>query len=192
MMDSAVADTGYTGNFEYRRQLYEVYQQERRHLAEAEGALDHAVTTAVLTISGGALGISLTVVKDFNLLAAAAASNLLAAAWTLLVVALLGSLVALKCNQETHSRYLTILDEEMAREFDGAFERARRRQRACWLRRVLRIADWVSVVFCLIGTALLFMFVYTLVANGVASDAHTATSAHTIPPPNRTQAPDHA
>ncbi|MCC6681755.1 MAG: hypothetical protein IT445_12710 [Phycisphaeraceae bacterium] len=175
---------------DYDHQLYDVYQEERRHLTQSEGTFDLAITTAVLTISGGALGISLTLVKDFDVVEAAATSYLLATAWVLLVLALLGSLVSLKVNQETHSRFRTILDEECAHGLDGAFERARARQTSCWLRRLLRFTDWASVTTCLVGTALLFTFVYSVVANGDTKNgtAPAATTTATAATPDSTTA----
>lgn len=163
--------------YQYRLRLHEAYKEERRALVTAEGALDQATGAAILTVSAGALGLSLAFVKDFQLSPTNLSSWTLAFAWVSLVTALLLSLLTSKLNQETHARYREILDEEFRGEIDSALERAQVRQLKVKWRPWLRAFDWTRLFLCVAGTAALFVFVFqTLKHRGGESEQRQSES----------------
>lgn len=146
-------------SYEYENELYGVFQEERKMLIEHEHSHDHAVNTALITISSGALAISLVILKDFRV-PDDSPFNLLGLGWLMLVLSLLLALLTAKLNQETHSRFRDILDQEFVNGTDGALERARARQRRSMIRASLIFVEWSSFVLCIAGTILVFVFFY--------------------------------
>ncbi|MCG8405381.1 MAG: hypothetical protein MI923_09305 [Phycisphaerales bacterium] len=91
--------------------LYKSYLDERSTLLTSSRELSKAYDTWVLTLSGGALGLSMTFVKDIVSPAKPECPILLLLSWALLAGAILSIMIGLYQSPIAHSQYIKILDD---------------------------------------------------------------------------------
>lgn len=118
------------------------YHEERKILIDAEREAARSLDKAMITLSAGALALSITLVRD---IASHPASKwLMFVAWGLFVGALVTTLVSFLCSQSGMRRQREIIDAyRLGRE--GA-----REQKNPW-RTLINWLNWISVVCFIAG-----------------------------------------
>jgi len=145
-------------------QLYAEYRDHRRHLIDAESEAAKSYDRWLLTLSGGALGLSIAFTSDIIVAELALRWPLLLwFAWVALVVAIALGLVCIYLSQTGHKEFRRHLDQTLekfaAKRQDGGFwAEVRRKQdrslRARWV-RCLNIVNGAAFVT---GIVLLSVF----------------------------------
>lgn len=97
---------------DYRDKLYSEYAQERAKLDDASLEAGGRYDRAVLTISTGALALSIVFVEKIASKPATYTVFLLVIAWTLLLVSIVFELLALDASQRATTEQISILDEK--------------------------------------------------------------------------------
>jgi len=124
---------------------YQAYLDERRLLVDGEVQVAGRFDTSVLTLSGGALLLSMTFIKDIVHGSPKGTWSLLVA-WVLLGTAIGVMLVSLLTSQKAYRKQRDILDEEL----DKPNKQAKYNSWACatkWLNRMSIALFLVGVVF---------------------------------------------
>lgn len=88
----------------------EVYLEERRYLIQAEAEQSRSLDKALLTLAAGALGISVSFIKDVVPEFRPCTAWILYAGWTALVASLLCTLWSFLTSMKAMSRQREILD----------------------------------------------------------------------------------
>ena len=127
----------------------ETYHPERNLLIDAEREAARGFDKAMITLSAGALALSLTFVKNI----APSPSNhfLLFLAWAAFILSLLVILVSFLCSQAGMRRQRQIIDTDLMRVCRA------RDQKNCWHKTVIRL-NLVSMVSFVVGVILLALF----------------------------------
>jgi len=129
----------------------DAYLDERRLLIDEEREAARTFDKAMLTLSGGALGLSITFIRQ--LAPNPHTTGLLIAAWAGLTVALLTTCIALHVSQLAFQRARDLLDDDQ-RGVKGALERSN--VPAAWTRRL----NWTATLVFVLGIALLAVFAF--------------------------------
>lgn len=133
---------------------YEGYLEERKMLLAAEQDYAKSFDRWLVTLAGGALGLSIAFLKD---IAGAQPVDVawLVAAWILLALSVCAALVSMLISQHGHEAFRAALDEEAAKGGARFWPRVRDAQRRRW---ELTAIAWLN------GTAILafVMGVFTL------------------------------
>lgn len=141
-------------------QVYAVYRDERNKLTDGQHDHSKSYQKYLLTLSGGALGLSLTVVADMVSKGTVQFPGLFLSAWLGLGVAIAAAIVALHQAQYAFEDYRRELDDAAQKGIDGdLLTRARQRQAALRRPKVISCLDYVSLVAFLFGIVCLFCFV---------------------------------
>jgi hypothetical protein len=138
--------------------LYAAYNDERNRLHDGEQDFGRCFDKYLLTLSGGALGLSLTLLDDLHNPDGAALSWTLVMSWILLVATIIQVGAMMRLSQVAHEKYRHILDAECAMGGDRFWSRVRTEQSACselqWVGRL----NWISLATFSNGVALLLVF----------------------------------
>ena len=124
---------------------YQAYLDERRLLVDGEVQVAARFDKSILSLSGGALLLSMTFIKDI-VHGSPKATWLLIVAWVLLGTAIGAMLVSLLTSQKAYRKQRDILDEQLDKaDKEGVYNRW-----ACatkWLNRASITLFLVGVVF---------------------------------------------
>lgn len=133
--------------------LYDTYLQQRKSLIDLEQSAAQSYDKWLLTLSGGALGLSMAFVKDIALPAGGQGAGYLLVAWIALALAIVAGLSAIYLSQSASEESRKILDDQFqsgaADGGQGVWSRVREKQGKC------KKAAWVG--HCNIASMLLFM-----------------------------------
>jgi hypothetical protein len=129
----------------------EVYLQERRDLIQSEGEQTQSYDKSILTLSGGALGLSLTLIKEVVPTFAPCTAWLLYSGWACFVLSLLVTLTSFQLSIVAIRRQREILDAEHS----AATTRGQRNTPADFT----AFLNWSSLVLFVAGAAALTLFV---------------------------------
>lgn len=144
----------------------EEYKAQRQTYTIAYVEAEKAYDTWLLTLSGGALGLSMTFLKD---IARSTPGTPVTAAWWLFVswIAFGLSIILILVNQRispgAHERFIEILDEQFSPpryQADGqAMQRVHAQQRNALQSKVILVFNWASVFFFCVGVVILGLFI---------------------------------
>ncbi len=141
--------------------VYEACQAQRMVLLEAEQEYGRNSDKYLLALSSGALGLSLTFIREIVPSGDPKVLWLLGTAWALLVLSIGLILVMMRITQDGHEQFRVILDEECAKGGDRFWHRVRDRQQKTWWPNAVGRLNWISLAsFCV---AIVMLFVFTLV-----------------------------
>lgn len=131
---------------------YDAYLAERKMLIDAEGDSAKAFDQAMLTLSAGALGASLTIIRELAP-KPPEAPYLLYATWIGFAAALASTVFSFLFSQYAMSRQRDILDQKLEEgDADTTVD-----EHNAWDRRV-HVCNWSSIVLFLVGVAALTAF----------------------------------
>src|SRR5690242_19694128 len=102
------------------------YLNERRFALEAERDQSKLIDQAVLSLSGGALGVSLTFLREFAPHPAPSTQWLLMLGWAALIVSMLLVLVSMHCSQSALRHHVDSLDRDQRGELARSQSRSER------------------------------------------------------------------
>jgi hypothetical protein len=131
----------------------EVYLQERRDLIQAEAEQTRSFDKSILTLSAGALGLSLTFIKDVVPKFTPCTGWLLYAGWASFVLSLLLTLSSFQTSIWAIRHQRAILDEE-ATSVVGKIERSRNLSS-----QFTALLNWSALILFVLGAAALALFV---------------------------------
>lgn len=138
---------------EHVDRIYQVYAEQRKILLDAEQAQGASFDKWILTLSGGAIAISLTLVKDLIGTRQPCHPWLLGVSWMAMGVAVASELVSIYGSQRSHERYKDLLDETFIQDPDNFLDEVRKKQdRERWPRAIgaLNISSVIAFVIGLI------------------------------------------
>jgi len=141
-------------NRDYYQKIYELYVTERRELNNFQFQQSLSYDKTAIVISGGALGLSLTFIKDVIGAHEPSMTYLLWCGWGMLVLAIFCTLSSFLLSVRAYQRQREILDFEYAKP-DEKFDNPN-----CWTHRV-ELANRISLVSIVLGVGLLTIFVST-------------------------------
>ena len=140
-------------------EIYAGYRDERNKLIDGQHDHSRSYQKYLLTLSGGALGLSLTVVADFASKGTVESPGLFLSAWLGLGVAIAAAMVALHQAQYAFEDYRRELDDAAQKGIDrDLLTRTRERQAALRRPKLISCLDYVSLVAFLFGIVCLFCF----------------------------------
>jgi hypothetical protein len=134
----------------------DAYRDERKLLIDEEREAARTFDKAMLTLSGGALGLSITFIRQ--LAPRPSATWLLIIAWLGLAIALLSTCIALHVSQLAFRRARDLLDDDQ-RGVKGALEL--RNSPAVWTHRL----NWAATITFVLGICLLAAFAFVNLTN---------------------------
>jgi hypothetical protein len=146
-------------------QLYSSYLEHRRYLIESEQEAAKSYDRWLLTLSGGALGLSMAFARDIAPLDGAEGRPCLLAAWLALAFAVAVGLVCIQLSQRAHADFRDVLDAtlETARaknEDAGFWDDLRTAQVRCRRAWWVGWLNWVSISAFVAGIVLLSVFAF--------------------------------
>lgn len=153
--------------------LYSSYLEHRRYLIESEQDAAKSYDRWLLTLSGGALGLSMVFARDIAVPAGTAHAWLLLAAWLSLSLAIALGLVSIYLSQTAHEEFRRVLDETLEahaanREYAGFWSKVREKQARSWRARWvgwLNLASGAAFV-----TGIVFLSVFACLNVLIGSD----------------------
>jgi hypothetical protein len=143
---------------EMEDRVYDAYQDQRNRLLGAEQDLGKSFDQYLLTLSGGALGLSLTFLDDIVTPGNLQLGWLLAIAWILLVVTVFGVGAMMRFSQVGHEKFRDILDEECAKGAEEFWKRVRDGQAKRREPTYVGWLNWVCLTTFSIGVGSLLVF----------------------------------
>ena len=143
---------------EMENRVYDAYQDQRNRLLAAEQDLGKSFDQYLLTLSGGALGLSLTFLDDIVTPGNLQLGWLLAIAWVLLVVTVFGVGAMMRLSQVGHEKFRDILDEECAKGGDEFWKRVRNEQAKRREPTYVGRLNWICLLTFSIGVGSLLVF----------------------------------
>lgn len=142
------------------KRIQRSYIDERKILLAAEQDASKGADHWLLTLSGGALGISMAFLKNIVPVGEAQYVASLVSAWILFGFAILSAVVAMRVSQNGLREFRRILDEELMKGIRGYAGRVRDAQKRRWEPKCVRCLNWMSLAFFFVGILLLCLFVY--------------------------------
>ena len=136
---------------------YDGYLQERKTLLAAEQDYAKSLDRWLITLAGGALGLSIALLKD---IAGPKATDVawLVAAWILLGFSVCASLVSMLISQSGHEAFRAVLDEEAIKGGERFWLRVREVQRRRWELKTIAVLNVSAIVAFVIGVISLAVF----------------------------------
>jgi hypothetical protein len=156
--DLSVRQTGRPAPGAMPDRLYAAYHDERNRLLEGEQDFGRSFDKYLLTLSGGALGLSLTLLGNLHGSDGITLRWALIVSWTLLVATIIQVGAMMRLSQVAHEKYRHILDTECAKGGNGFWSRVRAGQSACSEPRWVGWLNWISLTTFSTGVALLLVF----------------------------------
>lgn len=138
--------------------VYDAYQDHRNRLLDGEQKLGESYDQYLLTLSGGAIGLSLAFLHDLVTPGAVRFAWMLATAWTLLVVTIFLVGAMMRVSQVGHERFRDILDEQCAKGGERYWARVRAEHLKCPHPRAVGVLNWASLITFSVGVGLLLVF----------------------------------
>ncbi len=144
-------------------QLYTSYNEQRRYLIDSEAEAAKSYDKWLLTLSGGALALSMTFAKDIAFPNGADGLGWLLVAWLALVGALALGLVSIYLSQRAHENFRECLDDTLEEfvansENAGFWHEVRKKQERCWYARWVGYLNLFSGAAFVVGIVLLSVF----------------------------------
>lgn len=169
---------------------YAAYLSQREMLIQREFEISRDRDKWALTVAGGALGLSVTFLKDVINLQTSQHHWLLGMGWILLVSAVGCLLVSLYYSERAHASYQDALDNAGALGFDSTFlNRARKAQLACRETTATAFLGWLSLSATLLGLLFLLSFVFLNISNNEGSNGQAINPPTPTPTPAPAPAP---
>lgn len=138
---------------------YRAYLDERQSLLAAELDNARSFDRWVVTLSGGALGLSIAFVKDLVAPGPATAVWMLGVSWLLFGASIGSALTSIHVSQNAHERFREILDRVAAEGGHAFFNRVRKEHEAEKLPKWIDHLNRASIVSFIGGMVLLAIFV---------------------------------
>ena len=98
---------------------YKIYLEERSFLVTSKHQSATQLDKAILTLSGGAFGISMVFLRDIVSINKITGTGFLVWAWSLLIVSMLMTLFSFLFSQCACERAIKILEEDFLSDNDG-------------------------------------------------------------------------
>lgn len=158
---------------------FDRYESERRDLRQAELDAERNYDQTISALAALALGVSLTIFKDFINTSAAVAMPLMVLTWVVFAVALVISLYHRKLTYETHRAWRDLLDKEFKNWSPGAWDRAEKAYDTIpGIKHVERLKG-VGYGLLIFGSVLLTTFIIANSFNRESDNGNTEKSAAT-------------
>lgn len=125
------------------------YLEERKLLIDAEREAARGFDRAMLTLSGGALGLSITFIRQVA--PTPYDKTMLYVAWGGFTLALLSTLLSFLFSQSALRKQRDILDQDYAGKIPA-------HQQKNLLAIITNCLNWLSIVFFIVGVIFLAMF----------------------------------
>lgn len=149
--------------------VYDAYQAQRNKLLDSEQELGRSFDRYLITLSGGALGLSLTCVANLANPGPIRGVGWLVVSWTSLALTILLVGAMMRFSQVGHERFRDILDIECAKGGDEFWKRVRDGQSKRWEPRIVGFLNWGSLGMFVLGIISLLVFtVVNLSASAVS------------------------
>lgn len=145
---------------EMSTETYATYRDERNRLTDAEKDYANQFDKYILTLSGGAIGLSIAFLRDLVGDHPIQGAGLLIGAWVFLALAAGMVVFGLFLNPISQARYRRILDEQAQDGGERYWARVRAAQSKCRLPKIISALNFASVFAFLLGLALLLGFAY--------------------------------
>lgn len=139
---------------------YAAYQDHRKTLIAGEQERGKSFDNYLLTLSGGALGLSLTFIGDMVTPGAIESAWLIIVSWLLLVGTVLAIMVTIYLSHEAHGKFCEILDEECAKGGRDFWKRVRVRQKQIWQPKAVRALNKISLATFAVGIGCMLAFTF--------------------------------
>ncbi len=134
-----------------KEQEHKVYLEERKSLIEFKFEESRLFDKAILTLAAGALGLSLTFIRQIAPEPDPWTKPILVASWVSFWLSLLSTLISFLISQDACSKQIKILEEEYCNADDSP-------QQAPKLRDYPRMLNWASIGLFILGAILLIVF----------------------------------
>ena len=136
---------------------YDGYLQERKTLLAAEQDYAKSFDRWLVTLAGGALGLSIAFLKD---IAGPKATDVawLVAAWILFGLSVCASLVSMLISQHGHEAFRAVLDEQATRGGEKFWLCVREAQRGRWEPTAITCLNVAAILAFVIGVLSLAVF----------------------------------
>lgn len=138
-------------NKEEENKYYDIYLSHRKDVWDAKLKICTFYDKSILTLAGGAFGLSITFIKQIAPTINPLTVKYLYYAWSLFTVSLLSTLISLLTSQYALERYITLLEKQ----FIYNENIGNGRNALSTITKILNILSAVSFVF---GVALLAFF----------------------------------
>ena len=138
---------------------YRAYLDERQSLRAAEFEAAKSFDRWIITLSSGALGLSLVFVKDLVAPGPVSASWAFAISWVSLGLSVSTALASVAASQHAHGRFIVMLDDAAATRNDTVLDRARKTQSSSKWPKIIGWLNIAAAAFCIAGVLLLGFFV---------------------------------
>ena len=140
--------------------VYQAYQAERNALLSAAEGLAKSYDTWLLTLSGGAFGLSMTFLKDIVAPNVPSATGYLLLSWLLLASAMLLIMVGMRLSETAHRQYISIRDEVYRQSKRPFWESVREAEAKCWRPKCVKVLNLFSLIFFVLGLFSMSYFAY--------------------------------
>ncbi|HUU84260.1 MAG TPA: hypothetical protein VM243_12220 [Phycisphaerae bacterium] len=140
--------------------VYATYRDERNRLTDSEQEYGKTYDKYVVTLSGGAIALSLAFLKDIVGDNPITGAPCLVWAWVFLGLAIGTSVAGLFLAPISFARFRDVLDEQAAEGGDNYWARVRAKQRKRRLPKVIPWLNALSLLTFLAGLLLLMWFTY--------------------------------
>lgn len=128
-------------------------REYRKRLAEREHKIGDGFVKTLLTLSGGALGLSFVFIKDIVGKSTIKSGNILIASWSILTLSLTSILIVLYLNMIAHRCAINQIDEDEEPKRDQKTAGGKCAEAIPWL-------NFVSVFTFIAGVIFLFIFAF--------------------------------
>ncbi len=142
--------------------VYDAYQAQRGKLLDSEQELGRSFDRYLITLSGGALGLSLTFVANLASPGPIAGVGWLVISWTSLTLTIVLVGAMMRFSQVGHEKFRNILDVECAKGGGEFWKRVRVGQSECWEPRIVGALNWASLGMFVLGIG--FLLIFTIVS----------------------------
>lgn len=136
-------------DIEFRREKYKVYLEERKSLITGEIEGYKSLDKAILTLSAGSFGITISIFKDILWSLKDPAFYMLISAWTAFLVSIMSTLISLVLSQYAFGRQKDILEEWYVNSTNGKNI----------YNSLVRVLNLISVVIFITGAIMLFLMI---------------------------------
>lgn len=130
--------------------MEEKLEEYKNWLIETEQKIGESFLKTILTLSGGALGISFAFIKNVIGEGPIKASNTLITAWTLLTISLASILLSLYLGTLCYRCAINQVDKDLIyKQIPGG-----------WMAKLMPILNFLSILSFVSGVIFLFIFAY--------------------------------
>ncbi len=148
---------------------YEIYREDRQRLLDLTADLERTFDKWMLTLCGGALGLSLTFAANIVGPGKALSTWALVLAWATFALSLLFLLLAMRLSVSVSEKFVEVMDREAVDGGEKYFARVRAKHAKVPFARCAR----------LFSNAALFIFILGLVFIGIFVDSNIGTLGDT-------------